>query len=47
MQIVGITKEEMFTFKQRAKELIKALKRAATKKRQEELDRIKEILSKE
>jgi hypothetical protein len=39
-------KEQLFTFKQRAEELIKALKRAATKKRQEELERIKEILSK-
>ena len=38
---------ERYTFKQRAEELIKALKRAATTKRQEELDRIKEILSKE
>ena len=39
-------KDEVYTLKQRAEELIKALKRAATKKRQEELDRIKEILSK-
>jgi hypothetical protein len=40
-------KDQMFTFKQRADELIKTLKRAATQKRQEELDRIKEILKRE
>lgn len=37
---------QLFTFKQRAEELIKALKRKATEARQEELDRIKEILAK-
>lgn len=39
-------KAELYTFKQRAEELMKALKRKATEARQRELDRIKEILSK-
>ena len=40
-------KAELFTFKQRAAELLKAMKRLATKERQEELDRITEVLAKE
>jgi hypothetical protein len=35
---------ERYTFKQRAEELMKALKRAWTETRQRELDRIKELL---
>ncbi len=38
-------KASLYTFKQRAEELMKALKRSATEARQAELDRIKEILS--
>ena len=40
-------KASLYTFKQRAEELMKALKRKATEARQAELDRIKEILKKE
>lgn len=46
--IIKVTMDnaERYTFKQRAEELMKALKRKATEARQQELDRIKEILSK-
>lgn len=39
-------KEQIFTFKQRAEELMKALKRKATAMRQVELDMIKDQLEK-
>lgn len=39
-------KDVLFTFKQRAQELIKALKRHRTAERQQELDEIKESLAK-
>lgn len=38
---------DRYTFKQRIEELTKALKRHKTKERQEELDRLKEILKEE
>jgi hypothetical protein len=38
--------DQIFTFKQRAEELMKAIKRKATAIRQQELDKIREELEK-
>ena len=42
-----IDKADRYTFKQRIEELTKALKRMRTKEREEELERLKEILKEE